>query len=336
MTAAITTFLPPLAQPGYRLFDGPLLDAADVRPGQIGVVGMPSDWTHSSRLGTRFGPEALRKATTVLQSMRPQGVSFDPDTGQRSATASDWLVDCGDAVITPEDVDATTEAIAAMTEALSVGGAIPLALGGDHYNSFPACLGYSRGLAKRAPNARFGYIQIDGHLDFSDRLGAWGSHNHATNARRISELPNVDVSNMVWVGITGWVDSGELALIEEQGGRVFSAGDVHKLGTAEAIRQALEHAMKGCDELYLSIDIDAMDAGYLPGTGSIVHSGITPRQYYDLLDGLAEAPLGGLDIVEVSPPLDPSERTEFLAAEMLFRILRRFRTQPVTGAVTEQ
>ena len=55
------------------------------------------------------------------------------------------------------------------------------------------------------------------------------------------------------------------------------------------MRQALAHAMQGCDELYLSIDIDAMDAGYLPGTGSIVHSGITPRQYYDLLDGLAEA-----------------------------------------------
>ena len=94
---------------------------------------------------------------------------------------------------------------------------------------------------------------------------------------------------MVWVGIAGWVDGGDLALIEKQGGRVFSASDVHKLGAAEVIRQALEHAMQGCEELYLSIDIDAMDAGYLPGTGSIVHSGITPRQYYDLLDGLAEA-----------------------------------------------
>ena len=102
------------------------------------------------------------------------------------------------------------------------------------------------------------------------------------------------------------------------------------IGNVDVMRQALEHAMQGCEELYLSIDIDAMDTGYLPGTGSIVHSGITPRQYYDLLDGLAEAPLGGLDIVEVSPPLDPSERTEFLAAEMLFRILRRFRTRPVT------
>ena len=329
MTAAITTFHPPMAQPGYRLFDGPLRDAPDVSAGQIGVVGMPSDWTHSSRLGTRFGPDALRRATTLLQAVRPNGVSVDPDTGMRAAPAADWLIDCGDAEITAQDVGATTESIAGMTETLTTAEAIPLALGGDHYNSFPACLGYSRGLAKRAPNARFGYIQIDGHLDFSDRLGAWGSHNHATNARRISELPNIDVSNMVWIGITGWVDGGDLALIEEQGGRVFSAGDVHKMGAAEVMRQALEHAMKDCDELYLSIDIDAMDAGYLPGTGSIVHSGITPRQYYDLLDGLSDAPLGGLDIVEVSPPLDPSERTEFLAAEMLFRILRRFRTRPV-------
>ena len=330
MTAVISTFHPPLVQPGYRLFDAPLRDVSDVNSGQVGVVGMPSDWTHSSRLGTRFGPDALRKATSILQSMRPQGANFDPDKNSCTMPATDWLVDCGDAEVTAHDVDATTQSIAAMTEALTVTGAIPLALGGDHYNSFPACLGYSRGLANRAPDARFGYIQIDGHLDFSDRLGAWGSHNHATNARRISELPNTDVSNMVWVGITGWVDGGELALIEKQGGRIFSASDVHNLGAAEVMRQALAHAMQGCDELYLSIDIDAMDAGYLPGTGSIVHSGITPRQYYDLLDGLAEAPLGGLDIVEVSPPLDPSERTEFLAAEMLFRVLHRFRTRPVT------
>ena len=329
MTTAIKTSHLPLNQPGFRLFDGPTSDVADATPGQIGVVGMPSDWTHSSRLGARFGPEALRKATTLLQSMRPQGASFNPDTGNRTVPAKNWLVDCGDAEITADDVDATTQAIAAMTEELSVSGAIPLALGGDHYNSYPACLGYSRGLARRAPGARFGYIQIDGHLDFSDRLGAWGKFNHATNARRISELPNVDVRNMVWIGISGWVDGGDLALIEKEGGRVFSAADVHSLGTVEVVRQALAHAMQDCDELYLSIDIDAMDAGYLPGTGSVVHSGITPRQYYELLDGSAEAPLGGLDIDEVSPPLDPSERTEIIAAEMLFRVLHRFRTRPV-------
>ena len=140
MTVAITTFHPPLSQPGYRLFDGPLCDVADVSADQIGVVGMPSDWTHSSRLGTRFGPEALRRATTLLQSMRPQGVSFDPDTSRRSVPATDWLIDCGDAEITAQDVDATTQAIAAMTEALTVAGAIPL-LGRSPFNQHNRFLG---------------------------------------------------------------------------------------------------------------------------------------------------------------------------------------------------
>ena len=79
MTEAMATFRPPLARPGHVLFDGPLQDVSTVGQAQVGVVGMPSDWTHSSRLGTRFGPEALRKATSLLQSLRPEAGSFDPD-----------------------------------------------------------------------------------------------------------------------------------------------------------------------------------------------------------------------------------------------------------------
>jgi arginase family enzyme len=314
------------SRPGARLFGAPAGDVDRVQKGQIGVVGMPSDWTHTSRIGTRLGPEALRRATSLLQEQQPSNECYDPDLDLWTIPKEDWVVDCGDALILSHDVSKTTEQIAAMTQAVTLKGGIPLALGGDHYNSYPACLGFSRALAMQDPAASFGFIQIDGHLDFSDRLGAWGKHNHATNARRISELPNIRLSNMVWIGITGWVDSAEVRLIEDQGGKIFSSADVHRLGPAEVARQALAHAMAGCEKLYLTIDIDAMDAGYLPGTGSIVHSGITPRQYYDILDVLSAAPLSGLDIVEVSPLLDPSGRTEILAAEMLFRILRRFRS----------
>jgi agmatinase len=209
-----------------------------------------------------------------------------------------------------------------MTETVRAQGAIPLALGGDHYNSYPACLGYARGLAKRHPGRRFGYIQIDGHLDFADRLGAWGTHNHATNGRRNSELPNIERSNMVWIGITGWVDGDELSLIEEMGGKIFSSGDVHALGAEEVARRAVAHATRGRESLYLSIDIDAMDAGFLPGTGSIVPSGITPRQYCQILDVIAQENVDGIDIAEVAPSLDPSGRTERIAAQMLYRVVR--------------
>jgi arginase family enzyme len=307
-----------------RLFNAPEAGTDGVAAGQIGVVGIPSDFTHSSRIGTRFGPDALRTATTVLWDRFTNGPVIDPDTGERSTARPGWVADCGDAEIDTTSVAQTTEAIAAMTEAVARTGGIPLALGGDHYNSFPACLGVSRALAKLDDTLRIGYVQIDGHLDFSDRLGAWGSYNHATNARRISELPNVDISSMAWIGISGWVDGGELEMIEAQGGLVLSADEVHRIGAREAMQRAQAHAMKNADLLYLTIDIDAMDSGYLPGTGSIVHSGITPRQYFDMLDVLDGAPFCGLDIVEVSPPLDPSGRTPYLAAEMLVHVLRQY------------
>ena len=317
---------PELKAPSATLFDAPLAALEDVLGNQVGVVGMPSDWTHSSRIGTRLGPRALRRATTEMIATSFDSAAtdcVDPESGTLySITRECWIVDCGDAEIDPTSVERTTEAIAGMTYAVGARGGIPLSLGGDHYNSYPACLGYSRALAEKEPGVGFGYIQMDGHLDFSDKLGAWGRFNHATNGRRVSELPNVVPANMVWIGVTGWVDGGDLELIENMGGRVFSSGDVHRLGAESVARQAVAHAMRGVERLYLSIDIDAMDTGFLPGTGSIVHSGITPAQYCRMLDVIGAAPVGGLDIAEVAPSLDPSGRTERIAAHMLFRVLR--------------
>ena len=300
---------------------------------QIGVWGAPSDWTQSSRIGARFGPRALRSETSRLACQ--MAASFT-QTWVDAATEKVWqrlavplMVDCGDAAIDPKDVDATTRAIADGTKAIVLAGGIPLVLGGDHYNSYPACLGYSEGLAVCDPGTQFGYIHIDGHLDFTDSLGAWGDKNHATNARRISELPNIRTANMVWIGTAGWVDSREVAQIEGMGGKVFSCGDVHRLGAAAVMRAAIAHATRGVSHLYATIDIDAMDAAYLPGTGSIVQSGITPRQYNQMLEVLATAPCDGLDIAETAPTLDPSGRSERIVARMLFTLLRRYLMNPL-------
>ena len=299
----------------------------ELRPGDIGFVGMPSDATHSSRVGTRFGPRALRAATSALMARLARDAEGEGLIDTRSGRLLELrdvarMVDLGDAAIDEMDVEATIEAIAGMTCAIAGRGALPVAIGGDHFNGYPACLGVSRALAASRPGARLGYVQVDGHLDYGDRLGAWGRYNHATNARRVSELPNVALSNMVWIGIAGWVDGADVAEIEEAGGLIFSAEDWHRLGSAEVARRALDHALAGCDQLYLTVDIDALDAGFLPGTGSIVHSEITPRHYLDLLGALSAAPLCGVDLVEVSPPLDPSGRSEEIAARILLEAIR--------------
>jgi arginase family enzyme len=305
------------------------VDGADVsalRHGDAAFIGMPSDATHTSRIGTRFGPRALRHETSSLMAefrKDAEGKLIDLATGTACVLAGKRaMVDLGDAEIRSLDVGRTIRSIADMTKAVAGRGALPIAIGGDHFNSYPACLGVSEALMEREPDARFGYIQIDGHLDFCDRLAAWGTFNHATNARRCSELPNIRRENMVWIGIAGWVDGNDVAEIEGFGGLIFSAEDVHRIGAREVARRAVAHALRNCDRLYLTIDVDALDSGFLPGTGSIVHSEIDCRQYLDLLEVFAEAPLCGIDMVEVSPPLDPSGRSEAIAAHLLFEVLR--------------
>jgi len=311
---------------------------AQLRSGDIGFVGMPSDATHSSRVGARFGPRALRAGTSALMERLARdaagGGLHDTRSGRDYALRDDaCMLDLGDAAIDEMDVEATIEAIAAMTCAVATAGALPVAVGGDHFNGYPACLGVSRALARSRPGARIGYIQVDGHLDYGDRLGAWGRYNHATNARRVAELPNFDLANMVWIGIAGWVDGADVAEIEGAGGLIFSAEDWHRLGSAEVARRALDHALAGCDQLYLTIDIDALDAGFLPGTGSVVHSEITPRHYLDLLGAMSGAPLCGVDFVEVSPPLDPSGRSEDIASRLLLEAIRARILVPAGHAV---
>lgn len=316
------SFAPPLA----TFFDAPRASVEQVQKGMVAFVGMPSDCTHSSRIGARFGPRALRhESTRLVQHLRqaaPEGLYDARGGGQVRLREARAHVDVGDAKIEPLDVALTTRAIADLTAAICDRGGLPVAIGGDHYNGYPAALGVSESASRHHPGQRIGYIQVDGHLDFGDRLAAWGAFNHATNARRVSELPNFDLANMVWIGIAGWVDGKDVEEIESAGGLIFSAEDVHRLGTAEVGRRALAHALNGCDRVYLSLDIDALDSGFLPGTGSIVHSEITTRQYLDLLTLFSTAPLCGVDLVEVSPPLDPSGRSERIAARLLMEVLR--------------
>ncbi|MCP3882717.1 MAG: hypothetical protein GY701_30635, partial [Sulfitobacter sp.] len=137
--------------PFSTLFDAPVAVADQDMVGCIGVVGMPSDWTHSSRIGARHGPEALRRATTrIVREYLPvsEETFFDAlHGGVWRRNEEWWIADLGDATIDPASVENTTAAIAEMTEHVRSAGGVPLALGGDHYNSYPACLGYSRALS---------------------------------------------------------------------------------------------------------------------------------------------------------------------------------------------
>jgi arginase family enzyme len=311
--------------PPFPTFLGvPLMSTAAVRPGSVVISGAPWDTDIMPRFGARTGPNGIRAGSHHRGEFLRRAAGkdlIDADTGERfSSRLLERVSDVGDFTIYPTDLLKTQESIASGVAEVVERGGFSIMLGGDHYTSYPSALGWNRAVMAKSPNTRIGYIHLDGHLDFADYNPQLGTLNSGTNARRISELPGVSRSNMAWIGISCLTFADQMDEISGMGGRVFSAEDVHELGALEVARRAAEHAVQGCDVIYVTVDVDLVDPGYLPGTGAADPSGITPAHVRDMLRLIAEYPLGAMDIMEVSPRLDPSGRSESLAAEMALTV----------------
>jgi arginase family enzyme len=133
----------------------------------------------------------------------------------------------------------------------------------------------------------------------------------------------MDGANMAWIGINGYVRVEQLEFVRESGGWAGTREDVRRRGAQEVVREAVARASDSCDAIYLSVDIDAVDGGAASGAGSVNVDGLTPGEFLDCLDALADAPLCGADLVEVSPLLDPSGYTARVAALALTTLVLR-------------
>ena len=311
-----------LAVQPFRSFLGATLSTSDdVEPGCVVVSGAPFDSEkYASRFGARQGPNGIRSESQQLgERLRRAGHGelVDVETGQRlSGRLLDKVLDVGDFTMYPTDILRSQESIASGVAAVVRRGGFSLMFGGDHYTSYPSAIGWNRARREQDPDIRIGYVHFDGHLDFGDYSAQLGSLNSGTNARRISELPGVQHKNMAWIGMTSLVSADQFDEINAMGGVIFTAEDIHNLGANEVARLAAEHAIDGCDVIYCTLDVDIVDPGYLPGTGVADPSAVTPTQLRDMVAVIADYPLDAMDIMEVAPRLDPSERSTSLAAEM--------------------
>ena len=305
--------------------DSPLIPLDQVGPGMVVIGGAPHDSTHTSRFGTRMGPRGIRDGSLALATTIHQGGAdgiVDVSSGARLMPSQQArLVDVGDYNVYPSDVMKSTEGIAGGVEEVVKRGGFSVCLGGDHYVGYPSCLGYVRALGEMGDKPRIGYIHIDGHSDFHDDATPWGKYNHGTNARRISELGLISKANMVWIGLQGWESESIITTIEGNGGKIFTAENVHQRGPVEVARAAGEHASAGCDFIYMSVDIDFIDTGFFPATGSVVNDAITPEIMATILRELTRYPIGAVDFVEVSPRIDPSGRSMVMSSELLMALL---------------
>ena len=316
---------PDMGAPAATFLAAPLVGLDAIRPGTVVIGGAPHDSTHFSRFGARMGPRGIREGSLPfarkLANAAVDGLVHVASEARWLPRPDSPLVDVGDFNVYPSDVMRTTEGIAGGVYEVVRRGGFSVCLGGDHYVGYPSCLGYCRAVREGNATARVGYIHIDGHLDFGDEVAAWGKYNHGTNARRISEIDVVSPANMVWIGIQGWVSEEEIRTIERNGATVYTAVDVHELGPAEVARRAGERASAGCDHVYLSVDIDFIDTGFFPATGSVINDAITPGMLLQILEVLARYPISAMDFVEVSPRVDPTGRSMLMSTELLLGML---------------
>jgi agmatinase len=279
-----------------ELTDGAALRAR--RP-DVAIVGAPLDDGTSHRPGARFGPRAIRAATYS---------SGSPNSLQLGIEPLEWIdvVDAGDAPVVPANLERGHEVIRRKVLEVAQAGAIPIVLGGDHSITFPSASAVAEAVAPR----RLGMVHFDAHADAAN--STWGVlRSHGTPMRRLIESGAIEGRNFVQVGLRGyWPPPATLEWMDRNGLRVHFMSEIEERGADAVVADAIAEALDGPELIYLSVDIDVIDPGMAPGTGTPEPGGMLSRELLRAIRQIVTSvELAGMDVVEVAPAYDVSEIT---------------------------
>lgn len=270
----------------------------------IALVGVPFDGGTTNRTGARHGPREIRNQSSLVRPYH--------HTTLRSPFDVARIADCGDAPVNPVDATDSLERITSFYRDIRDAGAVPLTAGGDHLVTLPVL----RGLSPGTPRA---LIHFDAHSDTYDEFFG-NRYNHGTPFRRAVEEGLLDPKRMVQIGLRGAIsDAANYDFARAEGIRMIFIEELMARGVPDVMAEAREIA--GGSETYVSFDIDIIDPAFAPGTGTPEIGGVTTFLAQALVRELAGVDIVGADVVEVSPPLDPSGITALTGATMLFELL---------------
>ncbi|MGX6448162.1 agmatinase family protein [Patulibacter sp. S7RM1-6] len=274
------------------------------------LLGAPFDGASVVRSGSRGGPDAVRSAMRGF-------TTYATSTGR---LLSDLRVaDVGDLDVVLTDMEGTFLRLRETIAALRSAGTVPITIGGDHSITWPLV----EGVVAARPDERLGIIHIDQHHDL--REAHFGAVSSGVPFRKALELPGRQVAgrNLVQLGI------GEFAnapvhhdYARQHDVTVVTNVEIHERGLDACVGEAIARATDGTDAVYVSIDIDAIDQSQAPGTAAPNPNGLDARDVYRALRRIArETPVAGLDVVEISPDLEPGELTGGVGAMLVLSFL---------------
>ena len=276
----------------------------------VAVLGAPFDFGTQYRPGARFGPRAIREASTLFSFGHAGAYDHEDDITYLEAEKT-RIVDIGDADIIHTNTEQSHANIEAGVRAILRAGAIPVVLGGDHSVNIPAINAFS-------DEEPFHLVQVDAHLDFVDeRHGVTAGHGNpmrrAAEKPYVTGLSQIGIRNVSSTACDGYEDARRF------GSDIMSVRQFRTLGV-EAVLDRIPAGKR----YYVTIDIDGFDPSIAPGTGTPSHGGFLYYEILELMDGLARrGDIIGLDLVEVAPDYDPTGSTSTLAAQLLLNIIGR-------------
>ncbi|MDM8167338.1 agmatinase [Roseovarius sp.] len=294
--AGVPTFMRlPYVPPGHERF-------GDV---QVGLIGVPWDSGTTNRPGPRHGPRQLRDASTMIRAQHAT-------SGMRPFETVN-CADLGDVGPNPADIQDSMERITAFYDKVMAAGIVPLTGGGDHLTSLPVL----RSVAKEGP---VGMVHFDSHTDLFHSYFGGTMYTHGTPFRRAVEEGLLDPKKVVQIGLRGTMyDTEDRDFAEANGIRLILIEEFHARGVADVMAEAREIA--GSGPTYVSYDIDFVDPTFAPGTGTPEVGGPNSFEALQVVRELEGLNIVGADMVEVSPPFDPSGGTAFLGVSIMFELL---------------
>ena len=282
-------------------------DVREVGNYDAAFLGVPFDMGTTYRSGCRFGPQAVRRISAVYDSY---SLDLAVDLTEELS-----LCDLGDVFVIPSNIEKSFDQIDRAVSHVMSEGVFPIIVGGDHSIGYPSVRALSKFI-----DGNVGIIHFDRHIDIQEK--DMDERMHTTHWFHATNLPNVSPTNLVQIGIGGWYGSRPgLKNARERDTTVFTIGDVEDLGIDKTMEMALEVAWKGCKAVYLSFDIDSVDGGIAPGTGSPEPGGLLPREALKALRIAANEGICGMEVVEIAPPYDVSDTTAQLGCRAIMDVL---------------
>ena len=271
----------------------------------VAIIGVPHDSGTTYRPGARFGPQGIRKISALYT---PYNFELGVDLREQIT-----LCDVGDIFTIPANNEKSFEQISQGVAYVFRSGAFPVILGGDHSIGFPTV----RAICRHLGDKKVGIIHFDRHVDTQETELDERMHNcpwfHANH------MANAPAKNLVQMGIGGWqVPRAGVKVSRERAANILTVTDITEMGLDAAADFAIAKATAGTDCVWISFNIDCIDAAFVPGNGCPESGGLLPREVLYLLKKIVQnTTVCGIEVVGVSPPYDVSDLTALMATRII-------------------